>query len=174
MVASSLVERRVRPVSLGAVWAYLWQPRNSASRVGPRAGVLAGLVLSGLCASSVTAALVLAPSVHPAVPPPEDCRGTRAVLRGTPAEWKLDCSGDCSGTDCKERPSSDGLGDFKHCGCSNDDTENCCNTILRSNGAEPEVFTPDKKGDCPPCPLNGVCVLQTITATEKQAGCFTQ
>jgi hypothetical protein len=103
----------------------------------------------------------------------DDCRGTKALKVGTPPndKWQLDCSGDCNPGSCKERPASDSIGNFIHCGCSSSDVENCCNTILRSNNADPEVFGPATGGDCPSCPLAGLCLLGTISPTEKAAGC---
>jgi hypothetical protein len=104
--------------------------------------------------------------------PPSDCHGAGANLVGTPPVWTLDCLGTCpSPNNCEKRTGSDAQGAFVHCGCRNSDVEDCCNTILRANAADPPTYTPEAKGDCPACPLTGVCTLQTISPTEKQAGC---
>ncbi len=100
----------------------------------------------------------------------EDCRGSSAV-KPEGERWTLDCTGDCATPDnCATRNASDATGNFKHCGCKNDDVETCCNVILRPSAGDPAKWEPAKKGDCPSCGTPGICTLNTGT-TEAQVSC---
>ena len=99
-----------------------------------------------------------------AMVPQNECAGT-----GSPGG--LQCSGDCPGQiSCKKHYRDNVTPPHWWCGCSNldrnQDEYRCCHLVQVYNAGDENVYSIN--GDCPSCPLTGLCTLGTSPAT---AGC---